>query len=64
MNKDQLIGRLTQYKGEMKRRWGKLTDDDITESHGDIEKLIGRIRERSGDRQEVIEKWFREEGLL
>jgi len=58
MNKDQLSGKLEQLKGEIKKRWGQLTDDDITESRGDMQKLMGRIRERSGDNQEAIEKWF------
>ena len=51
MNKDQVLGKLDQLKGEMKRRCGQLTDDDITEARGDIQKLMGRIREKSGDQQ-------------
>jgi len=58
MNKDQMLGKLDQLKGEMKRRWGQLTDDDITEARGDMQKLMGRIREKSGDQQQEIEKWF------
>jgi uncharacterized protein YjbJ (UPF0337 family) len=58
MNQDQLKGKLEQLKGEMRRRWGQLTDDDITEARGDLQKLMGRIRERSGDQQQEIEKWF------
>jgi uncharacterized protein YjbJ (UPF0337 family) len=42
----------------MKRRWAQLTDDDITEARGDMQKLMGRIREKSGDQQQEIEKWF------
>ncbi|MBV8773991.1 MAG: CsbD family protein [Deltaproteobacteria bacterium] len=58
MNKDQLKGKLEQLTGEMKKRWGQLTDDDITEARGDMQKLMGRIRERSRDNQEEIERWF------
>lgn len=58
MNKEQLQGKLEQLKGEMKKRWGQLTDDDITEARGDMQKLMGRIRERSGEKQEEIERWF------
>jgi uncharacterized protein YjbJ (UPF0337 family) len=63
MNQDQIKGKLEQLKGEMKRQWGKLTDDDITEARGDMQKLMGRIRERSGDQQQAIEEWFRSRGL-
>jgi uncharacterized protein YjbJ (UPF0337 family) len=63
MNQDQMKGKLEQLKGEMKRQWGKLTDDDIMESKGDMEKLMGKIRERSGDQREAIEKWFHSHGV-
>jgi uncharacterized protein YjbJ (UPF0337 family) len=63
MNQDQMKGKLEQLKGEMKRQWGKLTDDDIMESKGDTETLMGKIRERSGEQRDVIEKWFHSHGV-
>jgi uncharacterized protein YjbJ (UPF0337 family) len=63
MNQDQLKGKLDQLKGDLKRRWGRLTDDDIMESQGNMQKLMGRIRERSGDQEEEIKKWFKAQGL-
>jgi uncharacterized protein YjbJ (UPF0337 family) len=63
MNSDQVEGKLKQLNGEIKRKWGKLTDNDVTEAEGSVEKLIGRIQERSGDRREEIEKWFKSQGL-
>jgi uncharacterized protein YjbJ (UPF0337 family) len=58
MNEDQVKGKFEQLKGEIKRRWGQLTDDDIAEAKGDMQKLMGKIREKSGDQQAEIEKWF------
>ena len=29
MNKEQIEGKYEQIKGEIKKTWGKLTDDDI-----------------------------------
>jgi uncharacterized protein YjbJ (UPF0337 family) len=63
MNQDQVKGKLQQIQGEIKRRWGKLTDDDFTQAQGDLQKLKGRIRERSGDQQEAIDEWFNSQGL-
>jgi len=63
MNQEQWKGRFHQMKGEVKRRWGKLTDDDITESEGSMEKMIGRIQERSGDSQESIREWLKSQGI-
>ena len=48
MNEDIVKGKWHQLKGEMKSRWGKLTDDDLDRAEGDAEKLIGRVQERYG----------------
>jgi len=48
MNADVLKGQWHQLKGEVKSRWGKLTDDDLDRASGDAEKLMGRLQERYG----------------
>jgi uncharacterized protein YjbJ (UPF0337 family) len=63
MNKDQAKGKLKQLTGEIKRKWGQVTDDDLTQARGSMEKLVGKIQERSGDQREAIEKWFKSRGL-
>ena len=37
-----------------------MTDDDLLEAEGDIDKLSGKIQERTGDRKEDIRKWLDE----
>ncbi len=63
MNRDQLKGKFKQMAGEIKRKWGQLTDDDLTQAQGNTEKLVGRIQERSGDQREAIEKWLKSEDI-
>jgi uncharacterized protein YjbJ (UPF0337 family) len=58
MNEDRLKGKWNQIKGELKKKWGKLTDDDLIYSEGQVEKTIGRIQERTGERKEEIQKFF------
>ena len=48
MNKDQLQGKWHQMKGTVKAQWGKLTNDDIDEIDGNLERLIGIVQERYG----------------
>jgi uncharacterized protein YjbJ (UPF0337 family) len=48
MNTDVLKGKWTQLKGELRKQWGMLTDDDVDRIGGDTEKLIGRVQERYG----------------
>jgi uncharacterized protein YjbJ (UPF0337 family) len=63
MNQDQIKGKFKQLAGEIKRKWGKVTDDDLTEAQGSMEKLVGKIQERSGDQREAIEKWLKSQGV-
>ena len=60
MNTDQVKGKWTQLKGEIKSRWARMTDDDLLEAEGDMDKLAGRIQERTGDKKEDIQKWLKE----
>ena len=53
MNWDQLEGKWKQYKGEVREKWGKLTDDDLHVIAGKREQLIGRLQERYGIAKEV-----------
>ena len=48
MNPDVLKGKWHQLKGDVKTKWGRLTDDDLGVVNGDVEKLVGRIQERYG----------------
>src|ERR1700751_3334920 len=53
MNWDQLEGKWKQYRGEVREKWGKLTDDDLHVIAGRREQLIGRLQERYGIAKEV-----------
>jgi uncharacterized protein YjbJ (UPF0337 family) len=48
MNSDTLMGQWKQLVGEVKVRWGKLTDDDLARIEGDADKLAGAVQERYG----------------
>lgn len=42
-------GRWDQLKGRAKQMWGDLTDDDMDVAEGNMDELIGRIKERTGE---------------
>jgi uncharacterized protein YjbJ (UPF0337 family) len=56
MNSDQLQGKWKQYKGQVKEKWGKLTDDDLDVINGRRDQLVGKIQERYGIVRENAEK--------
>jgi uncharacterized protein YjbJ (UPF0337 family) len=45
---DVFEGRWKQVKGDAKRLWGNLTDDDLDRSEGHKDKLVGALQERYG----------------
>lgn len=58
MNDDVFEGRWKQWKGDMKRAWGKLTDDDFDRAEGNRDKLIGSLQERYGWERNQAETEF------
>jgi uncharacterized protein YjbJ (UPF0337 family) len=56
MNKDTLKGDWSMIKGKLKEKWGKLTDDDLTEINGKREQLVGKIQKRYGLAKEKAEQ--------
>ncbi len=58
MNSDILEGKWKEIKGEVKERWGKLTDDDIAQVEGGEEKLIGLLQKRYGYTREEAEEEY------
>lgn len=48
MNRDVLEGKWRQLRGEVKQRWGKLTDDELDQIAGSSQKLIGLLQEHYG----------------
>lgn len=36
-----------QFKGDLKAKWGKFTDNDLTEIEGNMDKFVGKVQERS-----------------
>lgn len=61
MNKDQIIGNWEQFKGNVRKQWGKLTDDHVAEINGNRQVLAGKIQEAYGiakeEAESQVKKW-------
>jgi uncharacterized protein YjbJ (UPF0337 family) len=55
VNSDTLKGQWHQIKGETRKQWGKLTDDDLDQIDGERERLIGKIQAEYGIAREEAE---------
>ena len=45
---DILYGKWHELKGQVRQKWGKITDDDFTLLSGKTEELAGVLRQRYG----------------
>jgi uncharacterized protein YjbJ (UPF0337 family) len=49
-------GRWEELKGRVREKWGQLTDNDLETARGNLEQLIGLIKERTGASVQEIER--------
>lgn len=54
-NAQTLTGRWNEIKGDLRKRWGQLTDSDLQEFNGNVDELVGTIQRKTGESRESIE---------
>jgi|FLYL01.1.fsa_nt_gi uncharacterized protein YjbJ (UPF0337 family) len=50
----QSEGWMNRIKGKLRSTWGGLTDDEIDQSRGNLEQLVGKIQEKTGESSDSI----------
>lgn len=48
MNQSQVSGKWKEIKGEIRKAWGNLTDDEIEQTKGNMESISGLIQQKFG----------------
>lgn len=56
MNEDIFQGKWKQLKGDVQKKWGKLTNDDLDRIEGNREKMVGTLQERYGLKKEEAKR--------
>jgi uncharacterized protein YjbJ (UPF0337 family) len=56
MNWDQIEGKWKEMKGNVRAKWGDLTDDEIDQVQGNREALEGKIQQKYGKSKEEAKK--------
>ena len=59
MNKEQFkasweVGPLEEH---FKKHWEKLTEDDLVQIHGDLDKFTSAVEKRYGEMKEEVMRW-------
>jgi uncharacterized protein YjbJ (UPF0337 family) len=58
INAQVLQGQWNQIRGKVKEKWGQLTDDDLQMHGGNVDQLVGRIQQKTGEGREAIERFL------
>lgn len=60
---DRIEGNWKKIKGEAKKTWGRLTDDDLEVAEGHRDVLVGRLQARYGwartQASQEVDRWQR-----
>ena len=48
MDKNIFEGKWTEFKGEVRKVWGKITGDELESTKGDVESIGGLIQQKYG----------------
>jgi uncharacterized protein YjbJ (UPF0337 family) len=60
VNQQILQGRWNEIRGKLRSHWGQLTDDDLTNLQGGVDRLIGTIQRKTGEGRDAVEKYLDE----
>ena len=58
VNTQILQGQWNQVRGQLKKKWSQLTDDDLKLTNGNIDQLVGKIQHKTGEAREAIEQFI------
>ena len=58
INAQEIQGNWNKIRGKVKERWGQLTDDDLAITGGNVDQMVGRIQQKTGEGREAIEKFL------
>jgi len=58
INAQELQGQWNKLRGQVKEHWGQLTDDDLQIHGGNVDLLVGRIQQRTGETRDAIERFL------
>jgi len=65
MNREQFKGKWNEIQGKVKEKWGKITNDELLQIHGEYDKFVGALQKNYGymkeQAEEEIRKWNEKE---
>ena len=56
MNTNLVKGKWKEIKGQIIKSWGKITDDELEQTKGDLKKVAGIVQKKYGETQESVKE--------
>ncbi len=56
MNREQFKGKWKEIQGKLKDKWGRITNDELLQIHGEYDKLVGVLQKKYGYMKERAEE--------
>lgn len=60
LSENILAGKWKMVRGQIQKAWGKLTDEELDQTRGNLSQLAGLVQERYGENQESIRSRIKE----
>jgi len=60
INQQVLQGNWNEIKGKIRSKWGQLTQDDVMNFDGNVDRLLGLIQRKTGEGRESVERFLNE----
>lgn len=54
LNENIVGGKWKLVKGQIRKAWGKITDDELEQTKGNLTQVTGLVQQRYGENQESI----------
>jgi uncharacterized protein YjbJ (UPF0337 family) len=54
MEENIVKGKWNEFKGEVRNMWGKLTNDDLESTKGNLSAIAGLIQQRYGETKDSV----------
>lgn len=56
LTKEELTGTWNDIKGRIKKEWGDITDNELNQVEGNVDRLVGLVQKKTGMARTEIEK--------